>query len=174
MPMLHVQPKPQTPAPSHELEPLFSPPAPHTTIPSIRLRSTTDHHHDAVSVVQQSGGADDEYTLSAYGDISLSEVIVPPLPPPTHTSPDPLQPRLPQPRLRLKVRRPPMPKRRSSYTYFPGPLPLTGGMDPDERWPGSPRPFVNVSTLSYSHFYDLTHVHSEFHPSLHLGFNINH
>ena len=92
----------------------------------------------------QSGEAEDEYTLSAYGDISLSEVIVPPLPAPTHPSP-PLLPRVPQPRLRLKVRRPPMPGRRLSYTYIVDPLPHSGGMDPDERWPGSPRPFANVS-----------------------------
>ncbi|KAF8552952.1 hypothetical protein OG21DRAFT_1318896 [Imleria badia] len=137
-----VQPR-QTSAPAHELELLFSPLAPHTAIPSIRFQSATDHNRDAVSAVQNSGEAEDEYTLSAYGDISLSEVVVPPLPAPAHTSHGPMQSRSPQPRLRLKVQRPPMPKRRTSYTYFPDPLPHSGGMDPDERWPGSPRPFAD-------------------------------
>ena len=133
---------------------MFSPPELHPTIPSIHLQITTDRDDDAVSAVPQGGEAEDEYTLSAYGDISLSEVIVPPLPPPTPPSSGPLQPKCSPPRLRLKVRRPPMPKRRLGYTYIPDPLPHSGGMDPDERWPGSPRSFANVSS---SVIYPLCH-----------------
>jgi hypothetical protein len=137
--------QPKQMSPTHELELLFSPPVPHITTPSIYIQSTIDHDCDAISALPQSGEAEDEYTLSAYGDISLSEIIVPPLPPPTHPSPGPLEPRFPQPRLRLKVRRPPMPKRRISYIYIADPLAHSGGHAPDERWPGSPRPFANVS-----------------------------
>lgn len=133
--------QPKQMSPTHELELLFSPPVPHTATPSIYLQSTIDHDYDTT----QSGEAEDEYTLSAYGDMSLGEITVPPLPPPTHPSPGPLHPRFPQPRLRLKVRRPPMPKRRISYIYIEDPPPHSGGMDPDEGWPGSPRPFANVS-----------------------------
>ncbi|KAH0829077.1 hypothetical protein J3R83DRAFT_2538 [Lanmaoa asiatica] len=121
---------------------LFSPPAPHTATPSIHLQSATDYDSDANSAVPQS--VEDEYTLSAYGDISLSEVVVPPLPAPTRPSPGPLQPGIPQPRLRLKVQRPPMPKRRLSY-YAPDPMPHSGGMKPDEHWPCSPRLVAYVS-----------------------------
>ncbi|KAI9568886.1 hypothetical protein HD554DRAFT_2096478 [Boletus coccyginus] len=135
----NTQPK-HTATPTHELELLFSPPERHPAIPSIHLQIATDRDDDAVSAVPQ---GEDEYTLSAYGDISLSEVIVPPLPAPTAPTAGLLQPRCPPPRLRLKVRRPPMPKRRLSYTYIPDPLPHSEGMDPDERWPGSPRPFAN-------------------------------
>lgn len=119
----------------------------HTHTPSIRLQPTTDHHYDTISAISQAEEAEDEHTLSAYGDISLSEIIVPPLPAPTHLSP--MEPRNPQPRLRLKVRRPPMPKRRSSYAYMPDPLPYTGGLDPDDRWSGSPRPLVKVSASDH-------------------------
>ncbi|KAF8435135.1 hypothetical protein L210DRAFT_977048 [Boletus edulis BED1] len=137
----------QTPALTDQLELLFSelPSAPPTPPPSIHIQSIIDHDHDTISTMPQSGEAEEEHTLSAYGDISLGEIIVPPLPPPTHSNFSPMQQRFPQPRLRLKVQRPPMPKRRLSYTYFPDPLPHTGGLDPDERWPGSPRPFVDNS-----------------------------
>jgi hypothetical protein len=78
---------------THELELLFSPPVPHTSTPSIYLQSATHRDYDVISAVPQSGEAEDEHTLNAYGDISLSEIIAPPLPPPTHPSPGPLQPR---------------------------------------------------------------------------------
>lgn len=81
--------------------------------------------------------AEDEYTLSAYGDISLGEI----------SDFGELQSKIPQHHLRLKVRRPPMPKRRLNHVYVPDPLPYTGGIASDERWPGSPRPTVNVSGL---------------------------
>ena len=68
-------------------------------------------------------------------------------------SPDPpqsggevLQPKLPyvRPRFHLKVRRPPMPKRRPSYVNVG--VSLTGSVDTrtDGNRPGSPDPFGNV------------------------------
>lgn len=157
-----------------KLELLFSPPVPHTATPSIQLhvQSTTDSEYDANSIVPQGGEAEDEYTLSGYGDISLSEVIVPPLPSPPRRSPGLLQPRIPQPRLRLKVRRPPMPKRRLSYTYIPDPLPHSGGMESDEYWPGSPRPITNVSLFHIAP--SVAHDYFEYRLRVRRGFSINH
>lgn len=143
----------QSSAPPHEMDVSLSSPPPRVANRSIRLQPATSHDHDAISAVLQSAEAEDEYTLTAYGDISLGEVTLPPLPAPKHSSPSPLQLKYPQPRLRLKVRRPPMPKRRTSYIYVPDPLPYTGGMDPDERWPGSPRPIARVSLSAYVYFY---------------------
>ncbi|KAG8220431.1 hypothetical protein J3R82DRAFT_3125 [Butyriboletus roseoflavus] len=122
----------------HELEPPFLSPVPYTATTSIQSQSTADHDFDANPAVQRSGEAEDEYVISAYGDISLSDIIVPPLSAPTHSGFEPLQPIVPQPRLRLRVQRPPMPKRRPSY-YVPDPMPHSGGLEPDEYWPGNPR-----------------------------------
>lgn len=130
-----------------KLELLFSSSVPPAATPSVQPQFTSDSDSDynPDPIVLQSREAEDEYTLSAYGDISLSEVMVPPLPAPAPSSPGVLEPRFSQPRLRLKVRRPPMPKCRPSYTYISGPLPCDEDVEPDERWPGSPRPIVNVS-----------------------------
>lgn len=129
----------------HEIDLSFLRPAP----PSIRLESQshTDSDLDTNSTVPRSGEADDEYTISAYGDISLSEVMVPSLLPPTRPNADVFQSANPYPRLRLKVQRPPTPKRRPSYNYITDSLARSGSMDFDERWPGSPRPIKNVSSL---------------------------
>lgn len=121
----------------------------------MQLQSSIDHDSDVNSVVPQSGEAEDEYTISAYGDISLSEVIVPPLPASTRSGSIPLRPKVSQPRLRLKVQRPPMPRRRLSY-YVPDPLPHTGGLESGEDWPGSPRPIANVSASVAWLFLSLT------------------
>ncbi|KAI5988045.1 hypothetical protein EDD15DRAFT_2199218 [Pisolithus albus] len=85
----------------------------------------------------------EEHVLSSYGDLSFTEGFI--LSPTEASSPavvDPIQPRHVRPRLRLKVRRPPMPKRRLSYVYAGGPF--TGSVDrrtEDGEWPGSPDPF---------------------------------
>lgn len=129
----------------HELEPPFLSLIPHSATTSIYPKSTADHDSDANSVLQRSGEAEDGYILSAYGDISLSDIIVPPLPAPTYSGSEPLLQRVPQPRLRLKVQRPPMPKRRPSY-YVPDPMPHSGGLEPGERWPDSPGRIADVSS----------------------------
>lgn len=94
--------------------------------------SSPDAEHDS-----------EEHVLSSYGDLSFTEGFI--ISPTEDSSPsvvDPIQPRHVRPRLRLKVRRPPMPKRRLSYVYAGGPF--TGSVDrrtEDGEWPGSPDPF---------------------------------
>ncbi|KAF9222458.1 hypothetical protein BS17DRAFT_190161 [Gyrodon lividus] len=94
------------------------------------------------------GESEEAHTLSAYGDLSISENFVasPSEPLSESGNVSPLHPKsLPRPRLRLKVRRPPMPKRRLSYIHIGGPLPYSGDNDTAGQWPGSPSPIENGS-----------------------------
>ncbi|KAI6125523.1 hypothetical protein EV401DRAFT_2068269 [Pisolithus croceorrhizus] len=87
----------------------------------------------------------EEHVLSSYGDLSFTEGFI--ISPTEGSSPpvvDPIRPKHARPRLRLKVQRPPMPKRRLSYVYAGSPF--TGSVDrraEDGEWPGSPDPFRN-------------------------------
>ncbi|KIK96339.1 hypothetical protein PAXRUDRAFT_10878 [Paxillus rubicundulus Ve08.2h10] len=100
-----------------------------------------------------SGEPEEEHTLSAYGDLSLSEdFITPPsdsLSESEHVSP--LQPNsVSRPRLRLKVRRPPMPKRRLSYIHVGGPLSYSRDIESARQWPGSPSP-IEIGSPWHQH-----------------------
>ncbi|KAG9312197.1 hypothetical protein JVU11DRAFT_7495 [Chiua virens] len=138
--------------PRHRPDPLFPPPSPYAAMLPIQFKIVTDSDSDTESMVQ-SEDEKDEYTLSGYGDISLSRVIISPSQSPTSTSPNAslLQSRFPLPNLRLKVQRPPMPKRRSCFRYFRDPLPYSGGLDPEDRWPDSPRPIAKNQRWNRHH-----------------------
>jgi len=86
----------------------------------------------------------EQHTLSSYGDLSFSDgfILSSDDPDPPQPAVEAIQPKFPyaRPRFRLKVRRPPMPKRRLSYAHAGAPL--SGAVDrktEDGNWPGSPR-----------------------------------
>jgi hypothetical protein len=111
--------------------------------------ASSEGHSNATLDASVCGESEEEHTLSAYGDLSLSEdFITPPSDPLSesgHTSL--LHPKsISRPRLRLKVRRPPMPKRRLSYIHVGGPLSYSKDIERARQWPGSPSPIENVST----------------------------
>ncbi|KAG9312212.1 hypothetical protein JVU11DRAFT_7510 [Chiua virens] len=116
-----------SPPPRHQPDPLLPLPAPHT-----------DSDSDADPSVPESGEVEEDHTLSGYGDIPFSDVILPSSSTSLGPSPSSLQLRFPPPRPRLRLRRP-RPRRRTSYTYVRDPLPLTKGLDHGDPSPGSPR-----------------------------------
>ncbi|KAF9237869.1 hypothetical protein BU15DRAFT_62887 [Melanogaster broomeanus] len=106
----------------------------------------SDHSSDASTYGSRNGESEEEHTLSAYGDLSFSEDVVAPPSQPLSTSghASPLQPKsAPRPHLRLKVRRPPMPKRRLSFIHVGGPLHHSSEQERAKQWPGSPTPIEN-------------------------------
>ncbi|KIJ05270.1 hypothetical protein PAXINDRAFT_21452 [Paxillus involutus ATCC 200175] len=110
--------------------------------------ASSEGHSNVTLDASACGESEEEHTLSAYGDLSLSEdFITPPSDPLSesgHTSL--LQPKsISRPRLRLKVRRPPMPKRRLSYIHVGGPLSYSKDIERARQWPGSPSPIENGS-----------------------------
>ncbi|KAI6148437.1 hypothetical protein BKA82DRAFT_992219 [Pisolithus tinctorius] len=117
-----------------------------TSMPvSVFLRVTLASTQDDSPSSPDTENESEAYVLSSYGDLSFTEGFM--ISSTGDTSPpvvDPIQPKHARPRFRLKVRRPPMPKRRLSYVYAGGPF--TGSVDrrtEDGKWPGSPDPFRN-------------------------------
>ncbi|KIJ66060.1 hypothetical protein HYDPIDRAFT_166992 [Hydnomerulius pinastri MD-312] len=105
---------------------------------------TTASISDATDTSREESSEAEEHTLSAYGDLSLSEDIIVPS---ADFASSPIQPkRASRTRLRLKVRRPPMPKRRLSYVHVGGPMAVDGETHSfDGDWPGSPSPVGDSS-----------------------------
>ncbi|KAL4071343.1 hypothetical protein V8B97DRAFT_2007306 [Scleroderma yunnanense] len=96
----------------------------------------------------------EQHTLSSYGDLSFSDgfIISSDDPDPPQSTPEALQPKIPyaRPRFRLKVRRPPMPKRKLSYVPVGLPFPGTVNRKSENGdWPGYPDPFENSPLNQY-------------------------
>ncbi|KAH7883317.1 hypothetical protein F5I97DRAFT_225652 [Phlebopus sp. FC_14] len=110
------------------------PSAPDHVIPPSTIKVSTN--------IEDADDDTEEHTLSAYGDLSLSEDLMGPSPPISA-----IQKKGPRPRLRLKVRRPPMPKRRLSYVHAGGGTTPVSGELVGAPWPGSPSPICPHTPL---------------------------